>query len=45
MSIKSSKDSDDRFDSKKNVRQKMALWVGAQGQVNSAEKTQKHPHL
>jgi len=42
-SIKGSKDSDDVLNRKKSLSQKMARWVGTQGQVNSAKRTQKHP--
>jgi len=31
--------------SKKNLSQKMAHWIGAQGRVKVSKKTQKYPHL
>jgi len=41
--IKGSEDSDHSLDSKKNLNQKMARWVGAQAQVTSVKKTQSTP--
>jgi len=43
-SIKGFKDADDNLVSTKNLIQKLACCVGAQGQVNLAKKTKTCPH-
>ena len=43
--LKGSKDLEYTLDSKTTLGQKMAYWVGAQGQVKLVKKTQNHPHL
>jgi len=42
-SIKDSNDSDDSLVSKKSLSQKLAYWVGTQGQVNLAKKAKISP--
>jgi len=44
-SIKGSNDWGDRLVSKKILSQKLDHWIGAQGRVKLAKKTQKHAHL
>jgi len=43
-SIKSSKDEDDRLVSKKCLSQKMAHWIGAQGQLKLVKNSKMCPH-
>jgi len=42
--INGSKDLDDSLDSKINLSQKMACWVGPHGQVSSATRAKTCPH-
>jgi len=44
-SIKGSKDANDRLVSKKSLSQKMAYWIGAQGQLQLVKNSKNMPCL